>query len=664
MPDNIIDQDDNDVNSSELLIKGNDNVDSTGIIVKSPENADSNGSIMNLLERQNKLRFKKLLVPMTMRSPYWKYFGFPSMDGTTLTTKDKIVCALCKTVLTYNRNTTNLKTHLQSKHKVFLKNCIIKVDSQVELVSSNIIDDDDVPIPQEPDFPKEPVDQVDLEPGEILETSSKKYIIIENTPEQPEEMDHQTIGHDYDDANSEVDHFGNIFKDKFIPENITLESSILDMIITDMMPFKFIEQKGFRNLIEKLTSLPLPNSINVEEKVDDYYTRNKAEILLQMTNEMRGKNYSLSIEKWSNIHGKSYITIAATTIEPETEVEMNNVTIKVALSKINMKTFIVDVIHYTDDIPYNDLLYLYNLDVSKCISIVANYKDSSLAHLSQTTDIPIIPCFMSIIKHCVQKCINNPDLDKYFASSNLYWTTKWMALNDIEDYEAQALAQCLSPLKVIFDLLNNKVNTIPNSSVIKPLTNQLNEHFFAIDSETDSFVIQQLKLDIKNEIQSHIPDIPFLLIASFLDPRFTNILSIKESNVARQMIREKLAITDSKKTGKRLQVNRIDSRSGLEYFFASPRPSTSQDKLEQEFDKFLAEESCSFDKCPIAWWAEEGYVYPNLSKIATKYTTIPACIYEKYVTGTKEDIEFQEKRFLIDDCPEKLMYLYLNRNEY
>lgn len=622
------------------------------------ESVDSTG-IMNLLGRQHKIRFKKLLVPMAMRSPYWKYFGFPSMDGTTLTTKEKIVCALCRTVLTYNRNTTNLKTHLKSKHKNLLRttnnrNDNIKLESQTELISNSSGINDN----EETEFVKP---MPDLEPGEILETTNEKYIIIENNHDVMEEMDHQSNLQDFEEGTIDYDIF---LKNRIVGEEMSLENFMLDMIITDLMPFKFVEQRGFRTLIEKLTNMPFPSTINFDEKIDELYNKKKGDILLQMTNEFKGRNYSLSLEKWTTIYGKSFLTISSTTIEPETEVEMNNVTIKVALSKINMKTFIVDVIHYTDDIPYNDLLNMYNLDITKCISIVANYKDLSLSHFSQSFDIPVISCFMSIIKSCVQKCINSHELDKYFSSTNLYWTTKWMSLSEIEDYDVQAIVQCLSPLKVIFDLLNNKVNTIPNSSVIKPLITQLIDNYYVIDSESDSYTIQQIKHDIKQELLANVPENPFLLISSFLDPRFTNILNIKESNIARQMIRQKLAFTDTKKSLKRLQVNRIDSRSGLDYFFSSPKPNTNQDKLEQEFDKFLGEESCTFDKCPIAWWAEEGYVYPNLSKIATKYTTVPACIYEIYPIGTKDDINYQEKRFSIDDCPEKLIYLYLNKQDY
>lgn len=61
--------------------------------------------------------YKKLVVPSSMRSAYWKYFGFPATDDGLILSKLKIICILCKTQISYNRNTSNLRMHLQNKHK-------------------------------------------------------------------------------------------------------------------------------------------------------------------------------------------------------------------------------------------------------------------------------------------------------------------------------------------------------------------------------------------------------------------------------------------------------------------------------------------------------------------------------------------------------------------
>lgn len=77
------------------------------------ENGETNADGSN----QSVLHYKRLVVPSNMRSIYWKCYGFPANDDNEILTRTKIVCLLCKSQMTYNRNTTNLRMHLQNKHK-------------------------------------------------------------------------------------------------------------------------------------------------------------------------------------------------------------------------------------------------------------------------------------------------------------------------------------------------------------------------------------------------------------------------------------------------------------------------------------------------------------------------------------------------------------------
>lgn len=72
--------------------------------------------LSQLVEEKHVFVYKKLVVPNTMRSIYWKCYGFPANEEGEILTKVKIVCLLCKTVIAYNRNTSNLRMHLQNKH--------------------------------------------------------------------------------------------------------------------------------------------------------------------------------------------------------------------------------------------------------------------------------------------------------------------------------------------------------------------------------------------------------------------------------------------------------------------------------------------------------------------------------------------------------------------
>lgn len=60
--------------------------------------------------------YNKIVVPSSMRSLYWKFFGFPANKQNEITNKHRIVCAICGTSIAYNKNTTNLQTHLNTRH--------------------------------------------------------------------------------------------------------------------------------------------------------------------------------------------------------------------------------------------------------------------------------------------------------------------------------------------------------------------------------------------------------------------------------------------------------------------------------------------------------------------------------------------------------------------
>ena len=59
---------------------------------------------------------KRILQNSVAKSHVWKYFGFFSGEGGT-PVKDKTVCRLCLSEVSYCKNTTNLRTHLERHHR-------------------------------------------------------------------------------------------------------------------------------------------------------------------------------------------------------------------------------------------------------------------------------------------------------------------------------------------------------------------------------------------------------------------------------------------------------------------------------------------------------------------------------------------------------------------
>lgn len=91
-------------------------------------------------DRNETIPYSKIVVPSSMRSPLWKYFGFPADKNNEIITKKKIVCCICHSYIAYNKNTTNLSTHLNCRHPEYLNNSRkkrIKIDQIDEsLISS------------------------------------------------------------------------------------------------------------------------------------------------------------------------------------------------------------------------------------------------------------------------------------------------------------------------------------------------------------------------------------------------------------------------------------------------------------------------------------------------------------------------------------------------
>lgn len=67
-------------------------------------------------DNNDTIPYSKVVVPSSMRSPLWRFFGFPANDSNVIINRKRIICCICRTQIAYNKNTTNLSTHLHCKH--------------------------------------------------------------------------------------------------------------------------------------------------------------------------------------------------------------------------------------------------------------------------------------------------------------------------------------------------------------------------------------------------------------------------------------------------------------------------------------------------------------------------------------------------------------------
>ncbi|XP_048124800.1 E3 SUMO-protein ligase ZBED1-like [Alosa alosa] len=57
----------------------------------------------------------EIYTPDHLKSNVWRYFGFPKQEG-KITSKDKVICKICRTKLVYHTTTSNLRAHLSTLH--------------------------------------------------------------------------------------------------------------------------------------------------------------------------------------------------------------------------------------------------------------------------------------------------------------------------------------------------------------------------------------------------------------------------------------------------------------------------------------------------------------------------------------------------------------------
>lgn len=57
----------------------------------------------------------EIYTPDHFKSNVWRYFGFENIQG-KITGKDKVICRICRTKLSYHGTTSNLRAHLSTLH--------------------------------------------------------------------------------------------------------------------------------------------------------------------------------------------------------------------------------------------------------------------------------------------------------------------------------------------------------------------------------------------------------------------------------------------------------------------------------------------------------------------------------------------------------------------
>ncbi|XP_068972598.1 E3 SUMO-protein ligase ZBED1-like [Bombus flavifrons] len=374
--------------------------------------------LAKMMEEKYTYTYKKLVVPMSMRSIYWKFFGFPATDDGDILTKVKIVCILCKTQIAYNRNTSNLRMHLQNKHaqelleleatnpprrqvlsqetkerraqKKLLKAGLtsaqhiyttnadgtVQIDGDIQFVTdpnvslSNI--EDDIAIGQ-------PL-RVMIKSGSNIGSNSQNvaFLMPEDNPINQSSIDGKTVS-----------------------------DAIAEFIIMDLQLPEVVEGRGFQRLVATLRSpCEIPSKNKLEEeiipKIYDTFRESVATTLSCITSEV-----GLTIEEWRSNSDERFVTISVyyqNSGEPVLECKV--------LSTIHAP---LDWEESQWGNAIDSLLLDWDLKIERITAVVVATSRTELLNALTNRGLTLVPCLLYTLQVCAQACFESPEVATILA---------------------------------------------------------------------------------------------------------------------------------------------------------------------------------------------------------------------------------------------------------
>lgn len=221
--------------------------------------------------------YSHMVVPSTMRSPYWRYFGFPCDNYNNIVTKKKIICTLCSTAISYNKNTTNLRTHLVAKHPDALYQLNDRKRTKTDDKNPDSSEDCKMKIRNikaisEKEFHELNADEEQTKINEqtaIIEALVENDILENDSEKISERNDYQEFSSSLDPQTYQVEEID----ESAAPTQEIINESLTDMLTRDLLPPSIVEGQGFTNFIFTISpNIVLPNRKRVTNSHDSFTT--------------------------------------------------------------------------------------------------------------------------------------------------------------------------------------------------------------------------------------------------------------------------------------------------------------------------------------------------------------------------------------------------------
>lgn len=369
--------------------------------------------LAKMMEEKHTFTYKKLVVPMSMRSIYWKFFGFPATDDGDILTKVKIVCILCKTQIAYNRNTSNLRMHLQNKHAQELLELELSNPPRRQVLSQETKDrrtqkrllkaglspeqhiytthadgtvqiDGNIQFVTDPNISLSNIED-DIAIGQPLRMMIKDGSNIGSNNQNVAFL----MSEDNGTSQSSID-------------GKTVSDAIAEFIIMDLQLPEVVEGRGFQRLIATLRSpCEIPSKNKLEEeiipKIYDTFRESVITSLSCITSEV-----GLTMEEWRSNTDESFVTISVYYQNP---------------GEAALECKVLSTIHAPLDweepqwgIIIDTLLSEWDIKIERITAAVVSTSRMELITALTNRGVTPVPCFLHTLQVCAQACFDNPEV--------------------------------------------------------------------------------------------------------------------------------------------------------------------------------------------------------------------------------------------------------------
>lgn len=343
-------------------------------------------------EDMGQLNFSKLYSPK-MKSVYWRYFGFPSNDNNEVITKQNVVCIKCHKVLTNHGNTTNLRAHLQHRHKDLFKELCQEHDIHVpprktprnvshpplskRNVSTRRVKLEFINNRNHDNASDEELDEAAVATAAMQaeEDGSSQTLLYETmVPFTYDEADH--LVEEEERLVTMEPKFGR--KRKLATPSGTLRAikhedgsystatianlpeALTDIVIKDLRNVDSLYDAGFSEFVRQAVggSAHMPEPQKIESLIVEMHASKFLEIgdiTREFTND---KPFSFAFEQWVNVEQRRFLSIYHHYLDEETQ---------------SVRSMLYATVEYTDYIVFDDLLTDFYL--ANCTLAIINYDD-------------------------------------------------------------------------------------------------------------------------------------------------------------------------------------------------------------------------------------------------------------------------------------------------